>query len=110
MCSGAVAPTTAPTSLSPGALAADLRDEPRDALPDRAAGGELEVLDVGGARVRGADQHEDPGPGRRAAAVRTSSVSRPMYGFAVKASAPRPSASPQGVGVARRAPGRRRRR
>ncbi len=46
-------------------LAQAARAEPVDdrgeALPERLAVGQLEVLDVGGARVGGADEHEDPG-------------------------------------------------
>ena len=63
-CAGTVAPTTAPTSLrpdSPTPGAPSSLDDRGQALPDRPAAGELEVLDVGGARVRRAHQREHPG-------------------------------------------------
>ena len=68
MCSGTVAPTTAPTSDSPLAAlrrCAELGDDLRQALPDRAAlAGELEVLDIGGTGVRRPHEHEDACAGR----------------------------------------------
>ena len=66
-CSGAVAPTTAPTSLSrPSPSPPSRVDERGHALPDRPAAGELRVLDVGGARVGRAHEHEDARAGPRA--------------------------------------------
>ena len=102
MCSGSVAPTTAPIPLSPP-LPEQPPGEPVDqrgeALVQRPLG-RRQVLDVGGAGIAGADQGEDPGPGRpRPPRPAAPARRRPSSGLAVKASAPSPATGPQGVGV-----------
>ena len=60
---GCVAPTTAPTDESPHSPTSsspELADELGHLVPERAAVGEGEILDVGRAGVRGLDQAEDP--------------------------------------------------
>ena len=62
---------------------------------------EREVLDVGGAGVRGAHEHEHAGAGGAGRVDQDGDACRARgSGLAVKASAPRPATSPAGVGVA----------
>ena len=94
-----MAPVTAPTRESPQSpVAGSPRscDQPRETLVQRRV---ARVLELGRPRVRGADQHEEPGAGGRAAAISGSSASRPSSGLAVKASAPSPGTAPNGPGV-----------
>ena len=65
--SGAVAPTTAPTSLRPAVAdpaRAELRHDPGEAVADGPAAGQLEVLEVGGPRIRGRTSTNRPPPRR----------------------------------------------
>ena len=65
MCSGSVAPTTAPIPLSPRSPSSR-PESPSTSAARRSCSGRSrrrQVLDVGGARIAGADQGEDPGSG-----------------------------------------------
>ena len=74
-------------------------DQAGDLLPQRPAGGQLGVEEIGGARVGGAHEHEDAGARpRRAPSTNGASASPPSSGFCVTASAPRPALSPNGRG------------
>ena len=77
----------------------ELCDDLGEPIADVVAIGQLELLDVRGARVRGPDEHEHP------AAARPSSVDErlqrvgPEQRIAVSASAPSPATGPNGVAV-----------
>ena len=90
---------SASAESAPASRSAKPVDQRRQALVERRARRRRQVLEIGGARVAGADQGEDAGAAASAAATSGSRASAPSSGLAVKASAPSPATGPQGVGV-----------